>query len=179
MDIPIEGDYKIFKLTMNKRALKNALQFSFTTQWIKQLLEWPKRFDKNQRARLPLERATIEMKRSLYAKDHITGLYTRSINKGLFSHLGYRWGGSIVKFVGVTRTKAEYEALYILEPYRRSYSLISRTNGVVLDCYDHHLQGLCVASFANSSYACYNTITKRLAVDWLLVTTQTGIKLLH
>ena len=91
------GNIVIFKLSMNKRILKNFLQVSFTTQWIKQQLEWPKRFNKSQKARLPLERATIEMKRSLYAKDSTllakdksSGTYSRPINKGLISHLGYR-----------------------------------------------------------------------------------------
>ena len=160
-----------FTLSMPKRTLKNALQTSFVTQWIKQKLEWPKRFDNSQKSRLPLERATVEMKRSLYskpssifAKDRITGLYSRSIGKGLFSHLGYRNNDTIVVFVGKIRTIAEYQAVCALQPQRRSYSLISSTNGVVLDCYDHYNNGFCIASYANSPHECFNKVTNKNAV---------------
>jgi hypothetical protein len=170
---PITGEeITMFKLSMSKRQLKDALQTSFTIQWIQQKLEWPKRFDNTQKSKLPLIRATIEMKRSLItkpsnllAKDKSTGLFTRSIGKGLFSSLGYKRNDVIATFIGTIRSIPEYETICNLEPIRRSYSLISSTNGVVLDCYDHYKNGLCNASYANSPSGCFNTITKKKAVE--------------
>ena len=90
--------------------------------------------------------------------------FSRNINKGLFSHLGYKRDDNIVSFIGTTRTKSEYEALCVLEPFRRAYSIISSTNGIVLDCYDQYKNGLYIASYSNSPVGCWNTITGTNAV---------------
>ena len=123
---------------------------------------------------MPLERATIEMKRSLYAKpsvlrvrDKFTGLFTKTLTnpKGLFSHLGYRRNDNIVKFVGTIRSLSEYEVICAKEPLRRSYSLISSEHGVILDCYDQYKNGFCLASYANSPLGCWNTVTNTKATE--------------
>jgi len=139
-------------------------------QWIKQELKWPRRFDSQQKHRLPITRACIEIQRSLYsetsklrAKDPKIQEFTKMIGRGLFSRLGYKRDHAIVTFAGTTRTQEEYKALCELEPIRRAYSIAFSEHGLVLDCYDQYKQGLCLASFANSPVGCINLFTGRRA----------------
>ena len=159
-----------FKNCDKLTSLKLRLQQSFTVQWIMHKLEWPKRFTVEQKRALPLERALMECTRQLRAlpsqlkrwsaedKD-----YTLSIGKGLFSNIGYRKGDLIAEYVGVWRTQAEYQALCADEPERRAYSLVMSEHSDVLDCYDHYLRGLCLASFANDPTQCRNIVTGAIA----------------
>ena len=90
-----------------KRHLKDILQKSFTVQWIRHLLEWPRSMATKDRQRMPMVRATMEINRALRGgPSHLRGfnpttnLYTRLIGRGLFSMLGYRKDEVIATFHG-------------------------------------------------------------------------------
>ena len=122
---------------------------------------------------MPLERAALEFQRALYSQDSNlrrrdpeTKEWTKSIGKGLFSHLSYRKGENIAEFVGTWRSKVEYETLTAVEPWRKAYSIMStQENGEVLDCYDTHQAGKCIASFANSPIACWDVGSNKKAIE--------------
>ena len=160
-----------FEITDTKLRLKKALQKSFTIQWIKNELYWPKRFSKTQRNILPLQRAVDEMYRALYHKESNLrrkddkGKYTVSINEGLFSRLLYKRDEVIATFHGITRTQEEYIQICTTEPWRRKYSICFSSNGDVLDCWEHYNKGLCLASYANSPRGCVDLATGKKAVD--------------
>ena len=164
-----------FTVKMPKQDLKVALQTSFTVQWVKNQLFWPKRFSAPQKNLLPLQRAQQEMYRALYHKesnlrkrDQLTREYTERLKTtdGLFSRLQYKRDDVIVSFKGTHRTEAEYKALCDKEPWRRAYSLLfsSTGEGDVLDCFDAYQKGTCVASYANSPKGCIDIVTGKKAV---------------
>jgi len=160
-----------FEITDSKLKLKKALQKSFTVQWIKHELYWPKRFSNTQRNILPLQRAVNEMYRALYHKESnlrrkdSNGNYTTSINEGLFSRLLYNRDDVIATFQGIVRTQAEYMQICVTEPWRRKYSIAFSSNGDVLDCWEHYNKGLCLASYSNSPRGCVDLATGKKAVD--------------
>ena len=92
-------------------------------------------------------------------------MWTVSINSGLFSHIGYKRDEPIVTFKGVWKKQSEWKELAEKEPCRRAYSIAKSEHGDVLDCYDHFVQGLCVASYANCPIACKDIITNEKAKD--------------
>lgn len=165
-DVPIH----VFTVLTSKQVVREILQASFVVQWIKHGLEWPKGMDNEDRSRLPLDRAMMEMFRAIHgqpsglrAPDPTTGEYTRLVGRGLFSHMGYKYGEDIVTFVGVFRPRDEFDGLSQTDPYRKSYALYVNQD-LVLDCYEHAKAGLCRASLANDPYNCWNTVTDRKAV---------------
>ena len=161
----------VFTIEQPKSELKQALQTSLNVQWIKQQLHWPKRFSNEQKLLLPLRRAADEMFRALYHQESNLrrkdekGKYTISVNEGLFSKLSYKRDEVIASFRGTVRTQEEYIAICVNEPWRRKYSISYSTNGNVLDCWDNYVNGLCIASYANSPRGCLNLATGLKAVD--------------
>jgi hypothetical protein len=165
-DVPVH----VFTVATSKEDVKKVLQSSFTIQWIKHGLEWPKGMNATDRSRLPLDRATMEMFRAIHglpsvlrAPDPTTGQHNQLVGRGLFSHMGYKYGEDIVAFVGVIRSTNEYDGLSQTDPCRKSYALYVDQHRV-LDCYEHAKAGLCRASLANDPYNCWNTATNRKAV---------------
>ena len=154
-----------FTVKMPRPILKEALKKSFVVQWIKQKLQWPKNSHDSQKSRMPLVRATIEMKRALYkAPSTLLTKNNASLNYGLFSKLGYRKDETIAHFIGIERSVTQWTEICLAEPHKRAYGLISSENGVILDCYDSYTSGLCLASAANSPSGCVHYITKAPAV---------------
>jgi hypothetical protein len=47
------------------------------------------------------------------------------------------------------------------EPHKEAYGIISSKYGVVLDCYDHYMAGLCIAAASNSPVGCWKMGTKQ------------------
>ena len=159
------NDVVRFKRNMSKETLKTALQTSFTVQWIKNELKWPRNFTNSQKSYMPLVRATLEMKRALYsAPSNYVTISRKSIGSGLFSRLGYKKGDFIAYFIGKTMTQEEWNVLCAKEPRRRAYGLVSSEHGVILDCYDHYRNGLCIASYANSPVDCVHVHSKKEAI---------------
>jgi hypothetical protein len=162
-------DEVTFPITGKKRHLKDALQRSFTVQWIKNKLQWPKNFTSKQRVQLPLARATLEMKRALQGRPSclraldVRGEYRKDIGNGLYSLMGYKRDDLIATYVGNIRTRVQFDALLESEPVRQQYSIAISSKGDILDCYDAFRQGLCMASFANEARACFNTVTNKAA----------------
>ena len=92
---------------------------------------------------LPLDRASMELNRALYGgTSHLRAFdgkaYTKHIGRGLFSHLTYRKGERIIKFIGSVKQREEFDLLtQDCDPCRKNYALhLSKTR--VLDCYDHY-----------------------------------------
>jgi hypothetical protein len=112
------------------------------------------------------QRALYSQDSNLRRRDPVSKEWTKHTGKGLFSHLSYKKGENIAEFVGTWRTKLEYETLTAVEPWRRAYSIMStQENGDVLDYYDTHKAGKCVASFANSPIACWDVVNDKKAVE--------------
>ena len=163
----------VFGINDSKRVLKAALMKSFSIQWILGRLKWPARFDSKKKAAMPLDRATMELHRALYTLDSNlrrldtdTNLYTIPIRgKGLFSKIMYKKDEPIISFIGTVRTQAKYMEICETEPWRKAYSIAFSTNGDVLDCYDHYVKGLCIASYANSPKKCHDVITGKAAME--------------
>ena len=61
-------------------------------------------------------------------------------------------------------TQEEWNVLCAKEPRRRAYGLVSSEHGVILDCYDHYRNGLCIASYANSPVDCVHVHSKKEAI---------------
>ena len=159
----------VFTVEIPRRDVKDVLQSSFTVQWITNGLEWPKGMKNSDKTRLPLARAEMELNRALHpgpsnlrALDD-EGFYTRTIGRGLFSFLGYRYDAEIVAFIGLQRSSQEFDDLSQTDPLRKSYALQIK-EGLVLDCYDHVKKGLCRASLANDPYKCFDTSRNAPAV---------------
>ena len=92
---------------------------------------------------MPLDRANMELRRALYsgpsdlrALDAERGTYCKIIGRGLFSRLTYRKDDRIIKFVGIVRSREEFDFLtQDSDPLRKNYCIyLSATR--VLDCYD-------------------------------------------
>jgi hypothetical protein len=160
-----------FTIDQPKSLLKQALQTSLTVQWIKRQLHWPKRFSREQKLIMPLQRAADEMYRALYHKESNLrrkdkdGKYTKSIKEGLFSKLSYKRDETIATFKGTIRTQEEYIAICVCSPWRKGYSIAFSTNGNVLDCWDQYVNGKCIASYSNSPRGCIDLTTGKSAVD--------------
>ena len=116
----------------------------------------------SQRSSMPLERATIEMRRALYkAPSTLITKSGNSLGYGLFSKLGYRKNDLVAYFRGTQRTILEWNEMIINEPHKEAYGIISSKYGVVLDCYDHYMAGLCIAAASNSPVGCWKMGTKQ------------------
>ena len=61
-------------------------------------------------------------------------------------------------------SQKEWMLLCDKEPQRRAYGLVSSEHGVIMDCYDHYRNGLCIASYSNSPVNCINFHSKKEAI---------------
>ena len=181
------------KSSNDYQALRNALITSFKVQYIHGLLRWPKTFNSSKRVMYPvapyaLTRARGECHRALYvqpstyrAKDPSTELYTVTIGDGLFSRILYKKDDIIAKFKGEVIDEAEYNRRKA--DGKGGYCILLSADNY-LDCYENCKSKICLASFANSAYRCWNTQTNVEAVNnaYLSVCTRNNtavLKALH
>ena len=113
------------------------------------LLQWPK----NLESKLTItstQRASSIIYASLYAKDSKLRTATgRRIGRGLFSNIKINPDTIICKFQGEIISDDEYVQRVTLG--NGGYAIQLTTNKV-LDCYNNCMEGLCKASYANSSH---------------------------
>ena len=167
------GQGMTFNPTLDHQSFMNLLCKSFQIQYEMGLISWPRSFSSHQKRLIPCFRVTNianRAERELYDSLFVApskllgldsnGLYTISINMGLFAGINYFRSNVIVKF-------KDGERISRLELQRREdcglggYAL--HINAVdVMDLYA--VRHMCKASMANDPTECWDTATDSLAV---------------